>query len=292
MDFKVSVIIPVYNSEYFLANAVASAASLPEVGEILLVEDGSTDFSWELCLSLARDWDKVRSIRHSDRQNHGVSSTRNLGIVNSRFPYIAFLDSDDYYLSNRFEISKAVFQRNSTVDGVYEAAQYENLFLASSDEMYSLTESLRPEDLFYWILDGRKGHFCTNAITIKKQLFQRAGLFLESLRMHEDTELWLRLAFYGKLVAGNINSPVAIVRRHHANAIKARNVDTLLNFYRILLDYYSNKPLSLKQTAVLLRRYCRQKSLRFDEPAQRRLDFYFSFWKLLVSVFFSGRLNG
>ena len=93
MEWKVSVIIPVFNSAQFLKMAVDSCALLDEVGEVLLIDDGSTDNSFFTCLDLQKKYEKVEVLKHIDGKNHGVSATRNLGIKNSRFDFVAFLDS-------------------------------------------------------------------------------------------------------------------------------------------------------------------------------------------------------
>src|SRR5688572_18232560 len=108
-EFKVSVIIPVYNAEKYLRNAVESAVNLEEVGEILLIEDNSPDNALQVCLQLEKEYDKVKVHRHPNGENRGAGESRNLGIKKSSFDYIAFLDADDWYLSNRFKRCKEIF---------------------------------------------------------------------------------------------------------------------------------------------------------------------------------------
>ena len=70
MTFQVSVIIPVYNAERFVRTAVESANSLSETGEIILVEDGSTDNSIYECQLLKKEYTKVKWVQHPDKNNH------------------------------------------------------------------------------------------------------------------------------------------------------------------------------------------------------------------------------
>ncbi|GAF72464.1 unnamed protein product, partial [marine sediment metagenome] len=100
----VSVIIPVYNAERFVREAVESALAQEETAEIILVEDGSPDNCWDICQLLAVQHAKITAIRHADRKNHGAGASRNLGIRNSHCEYVAFLDADDLYLPNRFAV--------------------------------------------------------------------------------------------------------------------------------------------------------------------------------------------
>ena len=99
---KVSVIIPVFNAEKFIRKAVESVLDQSETGEILLIEDTSPDNSLKICQELEEKHDRVRLLRHDDLLNHGAGATRNLGIRNAKFDYVAFLDADDFYLKGRF----------------------------------------------------------------------------------------------------------------------------------------------------------------------------------------------
>ena len=101
----VSVICPVYNAEKYLARAVKSVlAQSFEDFELILVDDGSTDGSGELCAAFAAEDKRVRVIHQA---NGGVSRARNAGIDSARGEYIAFIDSDDYvfpyWLSDLYE---------------------------------------------------------------------------------------------------------------------------------------------------------------------------------------------
>lgn len=91
---KVSVIVPVYNVAEFLPKCVSSLlAQIYEDYEIILVDDGSTDNSGELCDVYAREQEKI-SVIH--QQNQGLGGARNTGIAACGGEYLLFVDSDDY----------------------------------------------------------------------------------------------------------------------------------------------------------------------------------------------------
>ena len=93
MDEKISVIVPVYNVEQYLERCVDSIINQTYKNlEIILVNDGSTDNSGQLCDELAKKDDRIKVIH---KENGGVSETRNLGIRESNGNYITFIDSDD-----------------------------------------------------------------------------------------------------------------------------------------------------------------------------------------------------
>ena len=93
MDGLISVILPIYNAEKYLTRCIESvlAQTYPNL-EILLVDDGSTDSSPQICDSY-KDRSNVRVFH---RENGGVGSARNFGMANARGDYIIFADSDDY----------------------------------------------------------------------------------------------------------------------------------------------------------------------------------------------------
>jgi glycosyltransferase involved in cell wall biosynthesis len=246
-DYLVSVIIPVYNARLYLAEAVESTVHLAEVGEIILVDDASSDQSLVVCYNLERKYDKVRVMQHPDKRNHGVAATRNIGIKEARFDFASFLDADDCYLSNRFTKEKEIFLSSPEVDGVYGCNQalFESnaarvKFLSHyENEQTTVQKAFQPQDLFKVLILGGYGRFHTSAITLRKRAFSKAGLFNTALRMNEDTELWLKLSLKAILVAGSIDEPVSIRRVHENNSIheveKARYYRGLM--YQSLFDW-------------------------------------------------------
>lgn len=100
MAYKASVIIPVYNAEKTLRRCVESIALGRERNvEVILSEDCSKDGSWDLCRELAEEFSNVRCIQN--KNNRGVSYTRNQGLAAATGDYIFFVDSDDW-VSSRY----------------------------------------------------------------------------------------------------------------------------------------------------------------------------------------------
>lgn len=92
-------IIPVYNGEKYLAQAIDSILRQPcRDFEILVIDDGSTDSS----LEIARSYTDAR-VRAIHKENGGVSSARNLGIESAKSRYIAFLDADDVVCKDAYD---------------------------------------------------------------------------------------------------------------------------------------------------------------------------------------------
>lgn len=209
---KVSVVIPVYNVEKYLLRAIDSVLSQPEVAELILVEDGSSDQSLQICLQQAVVDKRIIVLQHPGNKNKGVSATRNLGIKNAACDYIAFLDADDYYLRERFKKTKECFESDDSVDGVYEMIGIHTN--SPETKLHSHIELIEPEELFESLQPlGNKLWFHIDGLTVKKNIFDKAGLFDESLKTSEDTFQWFKMASVAKLVPGIISHPVTITER-------------------------------------------------------------------------------
>ena len=98
---KISVIVPVYNTEKYLHRCVDSILAQNYTDfELLLVNDGSTDSSGTICEEYAQKDNRVRVFH---KENGGVSSARNIGMDNARGEWITFVDSDDFVFDNYLE---------------------------------------------------------------------------------------------------------------------------------------------------------------------------------------------
>ena len=227
---KISVVTPVYNAEPFIRKAVESAIQQPEVGEVLLIEDGSADNSLQICTDLEKEYPIVKLLRFPDGKNHGAGAARNVGIKNSKFKYIAFLDADDYYLPGRFRASKRIFENNLNVDGVYEAVgvhfyieEAKKRWLSRGHgKLTTLSENINSEELFNGLVRLGKGSLHLDGLVVKKSLIVKCGYFNEKLKLHQDSTLIIQMSECGTLVAGRLDSPVATRGIHQSNRILSK----------------------------------------------------------------------
>ncbi|MGG7439433.1 glycosyltransferase family 2 protein [Chryseobacterium arthrosphaerae] len=249
---KISVIIPVYNAEKYVSQAVASALQFDEVYEVVLVEDQSPDNALEVCRELAQKHSRVKLYQHPDQGNHGAGASRNLGIEKSEGDFISFLDADDYYLPNRFDAEKELF-KNSDVDGVYGAIgvhyysekakeQYYKVF---GDRLTTVYKKHPPKEVFPGQLNmiGTFGLFSIDALTIKKSSLKTLEYFFKThLKLHQDTEFLFRLSYYLNLYPGILDSAVAVRGVHENNRItKVDNREIKPASTRVLLWEEVNK---------------------------------------------------
>ena len=225
---KISVIIPVYNQEKYLIQAIESAMILPEVCEIIIVDDGSSDNSIEMVEREINDHSKIRILSHNNIQNLGVSATRNLGINSTKSDLIAFLDADDFYFSNRFQDTIRYFKEDSNLDVFFEPV------MIIQDDKGEIFEDIKSNNLIlfqnknsqktnfmnYFGHASKYGYWHLNGVTVNKRIFKKIDLFDISLRQTQDTDFILRLYNNNelKLDSQNVKS-VAVRRIHNANRI-------------------------------------------------------------------------
>jgi glycosyltransferase involved in cell wall biosynthesis len=275
-NFKVSVVMPVYNAAKFLEEAVLSAIHLDEVGEIILIEDGSKDNSLEVCKGLAGKYTKISLFTHENNTNKGASESRNVGIQKAKFDFISFLDADDVYGKNRFTADARIFLENTEIEGVYSAVGYLN---EPDGKVFTLTKKIQPSQLFHYLLRGTYGHFHTNGITVKKSVFDEIGYFNPKLALHQDTEMWLKMAFKKVLVGGELIQAVASIRRHEGNRIwKGQNNGTKVLVYQSFLDWVIKKKISNLDLLILVKKIAGFESKLAKSP------FLWVFFKKTVSA--------
>jgi glycosyltransferase involved in cell wall biosynthesis len=255
---KISVIIPVYNAEKYVSQAVESALQFDEVHEVILVEDKSPDNALQVCQQLAEKYSRVQLYQHPDKGNHGAGPTRNLGIEKATGDFIAFLDADDYYLPNRFDAERELF-KNPEVEGVYGALgvhyysekakeQYYRLFQDRLTTVYKMHE---PKDVFPGQMNmlGSFGLFSIDTLTIRKEPLLRKmnPLFKTNLRLHQDTEFLFRLSYYLDLYPGILDKAVAVRGVHEDNRItkvdskKIKPTTTRVLLWKEVKDWAENE---------------------------------------------------
>jgi len=229
---KISVIIPVYNAAAFLKKAVESALQFEEVSEVILAEDASTDASLVLCKQLAQENKRVILFQHQDKGNHGAAETRNLGIKRSTSDFIAFLDADDYYLPNRFNAEKTLFN-NEKIEGIFGALQTEFITEKGkaefqekfkNNELTTVQYQAEGNDIFEGLLGlSRKtfgSFFHLNTLTIRRSSLIKYNLFFnKDLRVHQDSDFIIKLAYHCHLKTGIIDKAIAIRGVHDDNRI-------------------------------------------------------------------------
>jgi glycosyltransferase involved in cell wall biosynthesis len=219
---SLTIVIPAFNASHFLERAVSSvfATGYPGIS-IVIIDDGSTDATRLIGERLCVEWEgRCRLLWHPGGGNHGVSSSRNLGISISNSEWIALLDADDFYLPNRFEAFLREYADGKSFDAIYGMAEIQIDALGRAPtptvtERFGIAESLSGELLLTALLKGNSWH--TDAFTVRRELLQRTGLFDPDKCIAEDCDLWFRIAALGRIVAGDLENPGSVYWRHANN---------------------------------------------------------------------------
>ncbi|MYD09809.1 MAG: glycosyltransferase family 2 protein [Chloroflexi bacterium] len=203
----VSVVMPVYNGEQYLAEAIDSilTQTLSDL-ELIVVDDCSTDGSAAMVRDYASRDERVRLILHE--RNRGSASARNSGIAVARGEFIAAMDCDDISLSQRLEKQARFLQSHPDI-GVVGA----HLQIASADKtalrVQECPQQHAPVALF-WIVGSMT--MAGAAIMARREVLLAAGGYEESRRVADDRELLSRL--FAKTRLANVPEALYMYRRH------------------------------------------------------------------------------
>jgi glycosyltransferase involved in cell wall biosynthesis len=222
---NVSVIIPCFNSERFIVDAVRSALSQGSVvSEVLVTDDGSTDNSYELAIKESKRDSRVRVLIHEGHANRGVSASRAAGVGQCTGEYVAFLDADDIFLPHKTARQLELFRQypeailsHSMANLIYEnpsdAGLFANNFKVYTEETtYQFLE--RPD----WI---DSNPICNSSVMVRADLLKQCCHEFDQVFQYED---WLLLVLLG-LLGPFIYTPEPLVQyRYHSASATARIV--------------------------------------------------------------------
>ncbi len=232
MEEKISIVVPTYNRESVIGRAVHSIlCQTYEDYEIIVVDDGSTDQTRMVVEQFADE--RIRYIRLEG--NHGAGYARNVGIRESRYDYVAFLDSDDEWRRCKLELQMQRMQELPPEVGlVYcrmagERGEGRGRFCVPS---YEYDRGLLEGDMFRFLL--RQNVIGTPTILARSECLMQSGGFKETLRCIEDYELILRIARAWKI--GLVDEVLVEVHKT-ADSLTCRVGDQLVSGCYIVSKY-------------------------------------------------------
>lgn len=184
----ISVIIPLYNKEKFIAQTLKSVLSQTFSDfEVLIIDDGSTDKS----VAIAKEFADERIIFLS-KENQGVSATRNLGIEKSSGKFIVFLDADDVWKNDFLEIIVSLI-RNYPEQKVFSTAIEIEIGNKIFPAEYSIPKNKNVQIVNYFEASLLQSAIFASGTVFEKSVFEKAGNFDISLQTEEDIDLWIRI---------------------------------------------------------------------------------------------------
>jgi glycosyltransferase involved in cell wall biosynthesis len=192
---RISIIIPVYNTSKYLKQCIESVLSQEYKDyEIILVDDGSTDSSGDICDFYSSAYGFIMTIH---KENGGLSDARNIGLKHAKGDFVLFIDSDDYISQGSLLSVQNTIEENSDVDVVF----LEAIKVFPNGRTVPLRDGYRKEAIYNKSQDSVLEHlaelpkFPGSACTklIKRSLIKNNNLFFEKNQLSEDIDWTIRL---------------------------------------------------------------------------------------------------
>lgn len=235
-----SVILPVYNGERYIDDAVESALKQRERDwELIIINDGSTD-------GTGRALEKYKSlprIKIIAQKNLGVSAARNRGIAASSGDYIAFLDADDVWSEDHLEVMRDMIKKYPDA-GLYGSFTRTELVNGDTIEECNFfkdrEETVRLDNFFEeYYKDSSAKMFTVITSCVSRQAFDKVGGFRVGCKIGEDLELFLKIAAYFPVVL--TSRATATYRRSNSSATKNVSFDPDWGFFYGAAELYADK---------------------------------------------------
>ena len=213
---RVSCVLPVYNGEQFVEEAVRSILDQSFTDfELVVVDDGSTDSTPQKLKTLA---DSDKRVRVLSQSNGGIVSALNTGLQASRGIYIARMDADDISMTDRFSFQVDYLDKNPDcvlVGGVARS-------IAMQDSAQRFATGGRHERTDLSLFPPRIAVSIHPLIMVRTAALRAIGGYRDTYPHAEDYDLFIRLSIHGTID----NPPKEILfYRRHADAISIKNAD-------------------------------------------------------------------
>lgn len=241
MQGYVSVIIPVFNRITYLTRAIESVLSQTHrYFEIIIIDDNSLE-DIKTIIDKFHD-NKIIYIRNN--KNMGVSYSRNIGIKRSKYDLIALLDSDDEWLPKKLEFQIKYLKEHPEYDIVHT----EEIWIRNGKRVNPKKKHQKSGgDIF-----ERSLELCLmspSSILLKRSVFDKHGLFDETLPVCEDYDMWLRILAFEE--TGYIETPLIIKYGGHSDQLSRKYHS--MDKYRVmsLMKIYKNENINkIKKEAI------------------------------------------
>ena len=241
MNKKISVIVPVYNTSKYLKKCLDSLVNQTYSNmEIIVVDDGSTDNSGEICDSYATEYPSKIIVVHTE--NHGLSSARNTGLNYAQGDYIGFVDSDDWVANDMFEIllnNLLKTQSDLSVCGLKYAYDVDEC----TGKRENISVVYKQDEIFEQIMKNKSfyGYACNKLF--KKELIENL-VFDEKLLSCED--LVFSVKYAAKCIRAVSTNDELYYYRQHTGSMTGEfkyNIRKLsvLDAYEMIMPIYEEK---------------------------------------------------
>ncbi len=221
----VSVVMPAYNAEKYIAEAIESVlAQTFEDFEFIIINDGSTDNSLAIMEQYRAKDVRIKVYSH---ENIGVGSSLNRAMETAKGKWIARIDADDIMLPDRLEKQLHYLEANPAVDVLSCWAYYINRKGKVIGKLIHPTDLNSEEDNKRYLQSNKIVHVLQPAVMMRKEIILRLGGY-KSISPSEDIELWNRLIEQGAIIV--CMQEILMKYRIHQDSITTKNYIKSLNY--------------------------------------------------------------
>ncbi len=224
-DELISIVMPAYNCEKYITESINSVINQSYKNwELLVLDDGSKDETLNIINEFGQKDSRIKVFPNG--KNMGVSATRNRGIDLATGNWIAFLDSDDMWTTDKLENQLAIVEEK-LAEFVFSGASY----IDESGRPYKGIFEV-PEMVTYKKLRNHNVISCSSVL-VKKKYFE--NIKMEKDEMHEDFAVWLRILKLG-INAYGVNKPLLIYRisKNSKSGNKLKSIKMTYNVFRFI----------------------------------------------------------
>lgn len=198
----ISIIMPVYNAEKYVAQAIDSVLKQTYKNwELWIIDDGSKDGSERIIQNKKCTDDRIRFVKNE--QNMGVAKTRNRGVQLANGEWIAFLDSDDMWEEEKLEKQAVLLEKGKNVGIVYTGSAFVDENNKRAEYILNVPQMVSFQKLL------KQNVISCSSVLVQKYYMQKYKM--PDGDLHEDYATWLRILKEGGMAYG-IDEPLLIYR--------------------------------------------------------------------------------
>lgn len=241
---RISVLIPVYNSERYLSEALQSVLAEHDSDmEVVIVDDGSTDRTLEILQQFASSDERIQLI---SRPNTGIVGALNDGLAACTGTYIARMDADDIVYPGRFNAQQAYLDEYPECVGVGSWVQYID---PDGEPIWTWRMTSDPGAIKDHLLNGTIAGLVHPAMMLRREAVMAVGAYRFECQYVEDYDLFLRLLDYGTFTI--IEKSLLGYRQHLGSINATKDLNTRMAITnRLLADARTRAGLAPKEIAA------------------------------------------
>jgi glycosyltransferase involved in cell wall biosynthesis len=248
---RVSVIMPCYNhAQFVVESANGILAQTHNDLELIIVDDCSSDNSWETIKGVAQKDSRVKIIRHDF--NQGASKSRNDGLRAANGQFIGFCDADDVWETWKLIRQMKLLEENPDYDVVYGDAIIIDVSGSPTGQRFSELFPV-PKATSGWLFRELvvRNFINMQGVLMRKECVQSAGYFDEEIKWVEDWWYWVRLSRHHRFLYSK--EPLAKYRVHGRSTNRVQKRSCCVNRFKVyhrILQQYTDLPVSAKREVI------------------------------------------